>query len=90
MHTPLTCPGPLLAAHLAPAPPQVNTSVYVTGLPDDTDVDEVAAVFSKCGILKPDDAGRPRICPFYTSDAADDSRGVALGCARLITTKKVS
>jgi HIV Tat-specific factor 1 len=41
--------------------PQKNTSVYVTGLPDDTDADEVAGVFAKCGIIKLDDAGQPRI-----------------------------
>jgi hypothetical protein len=35
--------------------------VYVTGLPDDTDADEVAGVFAKCGIIKLDDAGQPRI-----------------------------
>lgn len=48
---------------IAPLPPclQVNTSVYVTGLPDDTDVDEVATVFSKCGIIKMDDEGKPKI-----------------------------
>jgi hypothetical protein len=40
---------------------QVNTSVYVTGLPDDTDVDEVAQHFARCGIIKLDDAGQPRI-----------------------------
>eukprot|EP00879_Flechtneria_rotunda_P017652 GHRR01018504.1.p1 GENE.GHRR01018504.1~~GHRR01018504.1.p1 ORF type:complete len:334 (+),score=170.19 GHRR01018504.1:503-1504(+) len=40
---------------------KVNTSVYVTGLPDDTDVDEVASVFAKCGIIKLDDAGQPKI-----------------------------
>lgn len=40
---------------------QKNTSVYVTGLPDDTDADEVAGVFAKCGIVKLDDAGQPRI-----------------------------
>jgi HIV Tat-specific factor 1 len=40
---------------------QVNTSVYVTGLPDDTDVDEVAQHFARCGIIRLDDAGQPRI-----------------------------
>jgi HIV Tat-specific factor 1 len=35
--------------------------VYVTGLPDDTDVDEVAQHFARCGIIKLDDAGQPRI-----------------------------
>lgn len=38
-----------------------NTSVYVTGLPFDTDEKEVAAVFSKCGILKEGPDAQPRI-----------------------------
>ncbi|KAF6258235.1 hypothetical protein COO60DRAFT_1701416 [Scenedesmus sp. NREL 46B-D3] len=46
---------------LAAASLAVNTSVYVTGLPDDTDVDEVAQHFARCGIIKLDDAGLPRI-----------------------------
>jgi hypothetical protein len=40
---------------------QQNTSVYVAGLPDNTDVDEVAGVFSKCGIIKLDEQGQPKI-----------------------------
>jgi hypothetical protein len=36
----------------------VNTSVYVDGLPDDCDEDEVAGVFGKCGIIKLDDDAR--------------------------------
>jgi len=31
---------------------KINTSVYVTGLPEDTTVDEVVEVFSKCGVIK--------------------------------------
>ncbi|CAN1347242.1 HIV Tat-specific factor 1 homolog, partial [Linum perenne] len=31
---------------------KVNTHVYVTGLPDDVTAEEVAEVFSKCGIIK--------------------------------------
>lgn len=38
-----------------------NTSVYVTGLPEDTSVDEVAAAFGKCGVIKLDEAQQPRI-----------------------------
>ena len=37
-----------------------NTSVYVTGLPPDTDSDELVARFSKCGVLEEDDEGTPR------------------------------
>ena len=33
---------------------KTNTSVYVTGLPDDVEVEEVKEVFSKCGIVKSD------------------------------------
>ena len=41
---------------------KTNTSVYVTGLPDDVDVDEVKEVFSKCGVVKLDgDTAAPRI-----------------------------
>ncbi|CAI5465680.1 unnamed protein product [Closterium sp. Yama58-4] len=41
---------------------KVNTSVYVTGLPHDTNEDEVAEVFSKCGLIKEDlDTGKPRV-----------------------------
>ena len=38
-----------------------NTSVYVTGLPFDTNEEEVATVFQKCGILKEGPDGLPRI-----------------------------
>jgi len=48
-------------SRVLPCVVQKNTSVYVTGLPDDTDADEVAGVFVKCGIVKLDDAGQPRI-----------------------------
>ncbi|GJP50841.1 hypothetical protein CLOM_g9998 [Closterium sp. NIES-68] len=41
---------------------KVNTSVYVTGLPHDTNEDEVGEVFSKCGLIKEDlDTGKPRV-----------------------------
>eukprot|EP00850_Spirogloea_muscicola_P008763 SM000047S16902 [mRNA] locus=s47:600587:604523:- [translate_table: standard] len=41
---------------------KVNTSVYISGLPDDTTMEEVEEVFSKCGIVKPDaETGKPRI-----------------------------
>lgn len=38
-----------------------NTSVYVSGLPSDVTEEEVAQVFSKCGVIKEDDERRPRV-----------------------------
>ena len=35
-----------------------NTSVYVTGLPEDVTLQEMVEVFSKCGIIKEDDQVR--------------------------------
>lgn len=32
----------------------INTSIYVTGLPKDTTIDEMVKYFSKCGILMED------------------------------------
>jgi hypothetical protein len=53
--------------HTHPLPPQGwfelknNTSVYVSGLPFDTNEKEVAAVFAKCGIIKEGPDLQPRI-----------------------------
>jgi len=38
-----------------------NTSVYVMGLPFDTTEGEVAAYFSKCGLIKEGPDAQPRI-----------------------------
>ena len=38
-----------------------TTSVYVTGLPDDVTIGEIATVFKKCGLIKEDENGQPRI-----------------------------
>jgi hypothetical protein len=38
-----------------------NTSVYVMGIPDDATEDEVAEEFARCGIIKQDADGNPRI-----------------------------
>jgi len=38
-----------------------NTSVYVTGLPPDATEAEVLQLFSKCGVVKSADDGRPRV-----------------------------
>ena len=61
-----------------PAKPRENTAVYVTGLPLDVTVEEVAGVFSKkCGVIAEEiDSGRPRI-KLYT-DAEGRFKGDAL------------
>ncbi|KAK4195667.1 putative splicing factor U2AF-associated protein 2 [Triangularia verruculosa] len=61
-----------------PAQPKQNTAVYVTGLPADATVEEVAELFSrKCGVIAEEiDSGRPRI-KMYT-DAQGNFKGDAL------------
>jgi HIV Tat-specific factor 1 len=53
----------------APLPPRANTAVYVTGLPFDVTVEEVAEVFSKkCGVIAEEiDSGKPRV-KLYTDE----------------------
>ncbi len=62
----------------APGPPRQNTAVYVTGLPLDVTIDEVAEVFSrKCGVIAEEiDSGRPRIKLY--SDEKGNFKGDAL------------
>jgi hypothetical protein len=38
-----------------------NTSVYVTGIPDDATPEEVAEEFAKCGVVKTNDDGTPKV-----------------------------
>lgn len=40
------------ASRAQPAALQNNTSVYITGIPDDATVAEVVEVFSKCGLIR--------------------------------------
>lgn len=48
-----------------------NTAVYVSSLPLDATVDEVAAVFSRCGVIAEEIDGRnPRI-KLYTTESGD-------------------
>ena len=48
-----------------------SSSVYVTGVPDDATADDVASVFSKCGLIKPaaDGSGAPRIKLYVDKDS---------------------
>jgi len=63
---------------------QQKTSVYVTGLPDNTDVDEVAGVFSKCGIIKLDEQGQPKIKLYRWADRDKDSTACCQGVTLLL------
>ena len=47
---------------------RVNTAVYVTSIPLDTEFEELRDVFSKCGVIAEEiDSGRPRI-KMYVDD----------------------
>ncbi|CDO69368.1 hypothetical protein BN946_scf184961.g10 [Trametes cinnabarina] len=55
------------------APPErrsKNTAVYVTGLPPDTDMDEVAARFGKFGLIEEDDEGNPKVKLYARDDGS--------------------
>lgn len=56
------------------APPK--TAVFVTGLPPDVSIDEIAEVFGKCGVLLPNDEGGPKV-KLYRDDQ-DNFKGEAL------------
>lgn len=61
-----------------------NTAVYVTGLPTDTDPDELLARFSKCGLIEEDETGEPKVKMY----ARDD--GVFSGDALVVYFKEES
>ncbi|KAF8893367.1 hypothetical protein BD779DRAFT_1505804 [Infundibulicybe gibba] len=45
-----------------------NTAVYVTGLPFDTEPDELVERFSKCGVIEEDDEGEPKVKMYAKED----------------------
>lgn len=47
-----------------------NTAVYVTGLPHDTEPDEVVERFSKCGLIEEDDKGEPKVKLYAREDGS--------------------
>eukprot|EP00959_Pyramimonas_sp_CCMP1952_P297230 6218315-Pyramimonas_sp.AAC.1 len=54
-----------------------NTSVYVTGLPHDVTTEEICEVFGKCGIVKDDVNGNPRV-KIYRDKATGQPKGDGL------------
>ncbi len=52
----------------APERKSKNTAIYVTGLPADTDADEIIARFGKFGIIEEDDAGDPKVKLYARDD----------------------
>ncbi|EST06532.1 RNA recognition motif domain protein [Kalmanozyma brasiliensis GHG001] len=65
--------------------PKPITSLYVTGLPLDATVDEIARVFSRYGVLLEDDSGNPRIKMYH-----DDKTGMFKGEALVVYFKPES
>ncbi|KAG6900539.1 hypothetical protein C0993_009116 [Termitomyces sp. T159_Od127] len=45
-----------------------NTAIYVTGLPFDTDMDEIVERFSKCGVIEEDEEGEPKVKMYAKED----------------------
>ena len=68
-------------ASAPPAPParrsRPNTSVFVSGLPLDASLHEIADVFARYGVLLEDDEGKPRV-KMYHDDATQAFKGEAL------------
>ncbi|KAK9803813.1 hypothetical protein WJX73_002579 [Symbiochloris irregularis] len=57
---------------------RVNTSVYVTGLPDDVTEEQLAQVFSKCGVIKPGDDAKPRVKVYRDKALGNVAKGDGL------------
>jgi HIV Tat-specific factor 1 len=47
-----------------------NTAVYVTGLPLDTEADELVERFAKCGVVEEDDNGEPKVKLYAREDGS--------------------
>ncbi|PWZ01407.1 hypothetical protein BCV70DRAFT_198836 [Testicularia cyperi] len=78
-------PGPKPAKLPPSKRPKPITSLYVSGLPLDCTSDEIAAAFSRYGLLLEDDAGNPRIKMYH-----DDKTGLFRGEALVVYFKPES
>ncbi|KAF8973297.1 hypothetical protein BDZ97DRAFT_2070371 [Flammula alnicola] len=47
-----------------------NTAVYVTGLPPDTEQEEIVERFSKCGVIEEDEGGEPKVKMYARDDGS--------------------
>ncbi|KAG6837706.1 hypothetical protein H0H93_003508 [Arthromyces matolae] len=47
-----------------------NTAVYVTGLPVDTELEELHDRFSKCGVIEEDNEGEPKVKMYAKDDGS--------------------
>ncbi|KAI0696724.1 hypothetical protein BC835DRAFT_1271448 [Cytidiella melzeri] len=47
-----------------------NTAVYVTGLPQDSEPDELVERFSRCGLIEEDDKGEPKVKLYAKDDGS--------------------
>lgn len=47
-----------------------NTAVYVTGLPADTELEEIVELFSKCGVIEEDESGEPKVKMYAREDGS--------------------
>jgi len=47
-----------------------NTAVYVTGLPLDTELEEIVKLFSKCGVVEEDEDGEPKVKMYAREDGS--------------------
>ncbi|KAF8345816.1 hypothetical protein F5887DRAFT_137416 [Amanita rubescens] len=47
-----------------------NTAVYVSGLPADTNLEELVDRFSKCGVIEEDDEGDPKVKMYAGDDGS--------------------
>lgn len=66
-------------------PFQANTSVYVSGLPEDATQQELALVFEKCGLIREGEDGAPRVRLY-----CDASTGLAKGDGLVTYLKEAS
>jgi len=72
--TPTSNAGPSIKRGKKDKPPEErkskNTAVYVTNLPTDTELDEIAQTFSRYGVLEEDDEGEPKIKMYAKEDGS--------------------